>query len=115
MGDVLHFCDIWLAPLQLCVKLFSLGGKKSVPSIDGLVWQEHTRPTGELFSHLLFIISVFHGSFVFSHMKLERMTFDHPVCEINMEEKTDLQLQRQHVQIKDTRKAESIRLRNRQT
>lgn len=26
--DVLHFSDIWLAPLQLCVKLFSLGGKK---------------------------------------------------------------------------------------
>lgn len=36
----------------------------------------------------------FHGLFVFSHMKLERETFDHTMFEVNIKEKAPILLQR---------------------
>lgn len=50
-----------------------------------------TQPTRELFSiyscyFVFYYVSYFYGHFVFSHMKLERKTFDHTACAVNIRE-----------------------------
>lgn len=74
MDDIVEPGEIRSSPLQLCVKLFGVEEKK-ITSIDSSAWREHTRLTGELFSHLpplltFYYIVFFHELFVFSHTKL---------------------------------------------
>lgn len=84
--------------LQLCVKLFSVEEKKSHQLMVQPGKNTHTVRWRIVFPFTpvtYFVLDCFFPElFVFSHMKLDRETFDHTMCEVNTEKKASMLLQR---------------------